>query len=463
MTPWIVFSVIAAVAVLVIALPLARRWSVDTKRDEFDLEVFRRQLAEVDTDRERGAIDETEAASAKLEIERRILSLASDKASGEATASPRWRGLGVALILIAVPGVSLVIYGLIGAPGAPDRPLAERAGETQEAMPEDVDAAITQLADKLIEDPDNLDGWLLLARSLAFRERYEEAATAFASAAALAPDDDDIVISYGEALAFAAGGKITPAAQQQFDLVLARNPKHEGARYFTGMKHVQAGDLQAAFDVWSALALDAPADAPWLPGLAEQVRTLAADLGIEAPEIEVAEAAPEPAPPAPGPNAADMEMATEMTPEEQQVAINSMVARLEGRLIDNPDDADGWKRLGRAKRVLEDLPGAREAYGAAVDQAPEDMEALSGLAEVLVLLADPTDPVPAEAVALYERMLALDARQPDALWFLGVAAARAGRGEEASDLWSRLLVMLPQGSDEHRMLSSRIEGLSESE
>ncbi|MFP6758887.1 MAG: c-type cytochrome biogenesis protein CcmI [Alphaproteobacteria bacterium] len=466
MTSWLVFFAIAAVAALVVAMPSLRRLGGVEQRDAFDLEVFRRQLSEVDADLARGVLDETEAVAARLEIERRILTLADTKVPKKAPPAPLWRGLGVGLILVVIPGLSLLIYSSIGAPGAPDRPLAARADEAPTAMPGDVDEMITKLAAKLEEDPDNLEGWMLLGRSFAFMERYQDAATAFASAAALAPDDDDIVISYGEALTYAAGGAIPPAARQQFTTVLGRNPDHEGARYFSGMMQAQDGDLPAALATWSALAQAADPTAPWLPGLVEQLRSLAAEIGVEAPDIAVADAPP-PVPAtksaAPGPDAADIAMAAEMSPGEQADMINSMVARLEARLIDEPNDVDGWKRLGKAKRVLENLPGARDAYANAVERAPDDVEALGGLAEVEMLLGDPAAPLPEQAVALYQRILALNARQPDALWFLGLAAKQAGRPGDAGALWTKLLDMLPPGSDEHAKLSGRIAELATAE
>lgn len=465
MTAWLVFTAFAVVMAALVALPLVRKRDAAPARTEFDLEVFRRQLAEVDADKERGILTEEEANTARIEVERRIL-LAADADPSLATNNPAGaRRFGLGVVMVAVPALSLAIYALIGSPGAPDMPLAERADEPAPAMTADVNDAIQQLADRLKEDPDNLEGWLLLARSFAFTQRYQEAAGAFASAAALAPDDDDIAVAYGEALTLAAGSTVTPAARRQFDAVLARNPDHEGARYYLGMAQLQAGDRTVALQTWIGLAQSADPAAPWLPDLVGQIEKLASDLDVEAPEITIAEApaAAPPEPEAPGPDASDLEMAAEMTPEEQMVAINSMVARLEGRLIENPDDPEGWKRLGRAKRVLEDFPGARDAYANAVEQAPDDIDALGGLAEVEMLLGEPDQPVSERAVVLYRRMLELDERQPDALWFLGLSEAQSGRPEAAADLWNRLLVMLPPDSAEHEMLATRIGELTATE
>jgi cytochrome c-type biogenesis protein CcmH len=357
-----------------------------------------------------------------------------------------------------VPVLSLAVYGLVGTPGAPDRPLAERERPTRTAIPENMAAALGSLAARLEENPDDLDGWLLLARTYVFLERYDEATSAFARAEALAPEDNGIAVAYGEALVYAAGGVVTPAAERAFEAVLARDPAHPGARLYRGMARAQAGDLAGAFETWRALAEEADPAEPWLPALREHLRALAAELGVEPPAVAVAEA-PRAAADAPGPRPEDLEAAAQMTPDEQNAMIASMVARLEGRLAENPDDPEGWKRLGRAKRVLGDLAGAHEAYGRAVERAPDDLDALAALAAVLVE-ENGDGPLPARAVAMYERMLEVESGNTDALWFLGLDAARAGRAGEAIGYWTRLAELLPQGSNEHRALSERIAELS---
>lgn len=55
---------------------------------------------------------------------------------------------------------------------------------------------------------------------------------------------------------------------------------------------------------------------------------------------------------APGPSAEQMQAAAAMTPEARQDMIKGMVEGLSQKLKDNPNDADGWVRLLRARKVL---------------------------------------------------------------------------------------------------------------
>ena len=54
----------------------------------------------------------------------------------------------------------------------------------------------------------------------------------------------------------------------------------------------------------------------------------------------------------PGPSREDIEAANQMSSQERMEFIRSMVERLAGRLEENPNDLNGWRRLLRAYRVL---------------------------------------------------------------------------------------------------------------
>ena len=56
-----------------------------------------------------------------------------------------------------------------------------------------------------------------------------------------------------------------------------------------------------------------------------------------------------------------MEAVGQMSAEEQQAMIRSMVQRLADRLAENPDDRAGWLRLARAYEVLGETEKAAEA------------------------------------------------------------------------------------------------------
>merc|ERR1711916_190286 len=88
---------------------------------------------------------------------------------------------------------------------------------------------------------------------------------------------------------------------------------------------------------------------------------------VGAEPISLAQFAPMMAGGAPGPTREDVEAAGEMSADEQNEFIRSMVARLADRLAEEPDDLDGWMRLGNAYKVLNEVDQAIDAYEKAQD------------------------------------------------------------------------------------------------
>lgn len=100
-----------------------------------------------------------------------------------------------------------------------------------------------------------------------------------------------------------------------------------------------------------------------------------------------------------------------------------MVARLEKRLQENPDDLAGWLRLGRSYGVLGRLEDAKLAYDRAYRLLPKSFQTES----------------------------------PEELWFLGIAAYDRGEMARALDLWGKLLAALPPESDAAQQLRHAME------
>jgi cytochrome c-type biogenesis protein CcmH len=82
----------------------------------------------------------------------------------------------------------------------------------------------------------------------------------------------------------------------------------------------------------------------------------------------------------PGPTAADVAAASQMTPEDRQTMILGMLEKLHGRLLENPDDPEGWVKLIKSRLVMNDAAGAAGAYKeaqAALAAKPETLATIT--------------------------------------------------------------------------------------
>ncbi|MFB3134924.1 MAG: c-type cytochrome biogenesis protein CcmI [Rhodospirillales bacterium] len=384
---WITIAVLTAVALGLLLVPLARRGRAPAPtRAAYDITVYRDQLAEVDRDLERGLFGDDQAHAARIEIQRRMLAAGPEDGSGgtEEPARPRPRGsvAVIAAIAVAVPAGAVGLYLYLGSPGAPGQPFAERGTATGKADAGAGDrgglrAVVGRLAERLLRNPDDLKGWLLLGRSYMTLEHYDDAANAFRRAMGLSDNRADIAAGYAEAVALGDGGPITPEVRQIFEGVFAAEPGNTKARYYLGLAKAQQGDVRGALQDWVDLRVLSPPDAPWHPVLEQQIERAARALDIDPATVEpspgaVALAGARPpfrgtapgAPPATspaGPSRADREAATRMSDEERAAMIRSMVKRLADRLEENPGDREGWFRLARAYEVLGEMEKAGEA------------------------------------------------------------------------------------------------------
>ena len=225
--------------------------------------------------------------------------------------------------------------------------------------------AVAALARALESRPDDVDGWALLGRSYVGMGRYAEAAEALGRAHRLAPDRVEIASAFGEAEVAAADGVVGDEAKAVFEGVLAADPRDPRARFYLGLAKAQGGDVRGALQDWVDLAALSPAEAPWLASVQEQIARAAGELGVEIASLEpsaAARALGAPAGPV-GPRLApgDADAIEQMSDEQREAMIRSMVERLAARLETNPDDRDGWLRLARAYEVLGEAEKAEQA------------------------------------------------------------------------------------------------------
>jgi cytochrome c-type biogenesis protein CcmH len=115
----------------------------------------------------------------------------------------------------------------------------------------------------------------------------------------------------------------------------------------------------------------------------------------------------------------------------------SMVASLEARLRQAPDDPTGWMLLGRSYQVLQEYPRSAAAYERAVKLTQQNnVDALIGLGEALVATDDTA--ITGRAGQLFERSFELAPDDPRALWYAGFASFRRGDVAATRARWQKL-------------------------
>lgn len=351
---WIVFACLAAAVVAALCWPVWRGQGEGPTRALFDQAVFKDQLAEVDRDAERGVIAPADAEAARNEIARRIITAGRDNL----TAQPAFSGRRYLVLPVAalVPVLALSLYAIEGQPHLPDVPLSWRLDNA--AANNDFPALVAKAERHLAANPDDAQGWSVLAPAYRKLDRYADAARAYGALLRLKGPDAANYAELGEMLTFAAGS-INKDAASAFTELLKLDPKNPKARFYEGYGLKQQGKIAEALAVWQSLRNDTKSGDPWLALLEQEMAALTSKAPVLTDE--------------------QMQAGAEMSEADRQAMIQSMVEGLEERLKIKPNDLEGWQRLMRARAVLGDTVKAKSAYETARSQFKDKPEAVAAL------------------------------------------------------------------------------------
>jgi cytochrome c-type biogenesis protein CcmH len=123
---------------------------------------------------------------------------------------------------------------------------------------EGVEKMVTQFAAKMEQDPTNLQGWVMLARSYRILGRNQEAAKAYERAGSFIASDPQLLADYADVLASNANGSFTGKPLQLINQALKLDPNNLMALWLSGTASYAAGNYKAAVQIWEKLAQQVP-------------------------------------------------------------------------------------------------------------------------------------------------------------------------------------------------------------
>jgi cytochrome c-type biogenesis protein CcmH len=239
--------IILGTALLV--LPLRKKIRLASGEQEENILILRDQLNQLDVDFAEGRIASDQLTEARQDIEKRLLleerAIAADQAPQEA--KPKGILFPALIIGFSVPICSVLLYLWIGNPVATD-PLAQ---SQQPALTEqDIQNMVEQLATRLEKDPNNPEGWQMLARSYAAMQRFPEATKAYKKALELNPNNAELTIDYADFLAYqnqSAKGEPMRLILRALEL----DPSNIKALALAGTAYYEEGQFAKAEQYWA--------------------------------------------------------------------------------------------------------------------------------------------------------------------------------------------------------------------
>lgn len=375
---WIVVAIMVGCALGLAVLPLLLRQrnaeALEGTSFDGDVAVFKDQLTEIDRDLKRGVLNERDAESARAEISRRLIEAngkakidSGSKASGEKRTL--FRNAALVFSSACVPAMAIAMYVNIGNPNLADQPLQARlASQQQNGDDTKILDLVERVETHLSGNPDDSDGWEVVAPVYQRLGRYDDAVRAFENLVRLRGESEDRLSNLGEAIVLSQEGVVTQRAETLFKRAATLDETAVRPRFFLALGLNQESKFREAVSAWEELLEDATPEAAWARGALDQLNMARNELGL---------------PPAEPDNQAAAIMS--LSQQEQQEMISVMVAGLAERLEEAPENLPDWQRLIRSYAVL----GQPDQAAAALRKAQSIFAAdQSALAELGVLSAN---------------------------------------------------------------------------
>jgi cytochrome c-type biogenesis protein CcmH len=293
LTFWIIAALFIMFALWFVLPPLLQK-TVDDQSDDrraANVLIYKDQLKEMAADVKTGLMSEEQYQQDKEELERRLLEdVKIDLPHQSPAAAPASRKFAYGVGLLIPAGV-IAFYLVVGNPqglspalataGPPVGPATQPDGSMSDQQ---IAANVDKLAKKLEQNPNDAQGWLMLARSYVSMERFPDAAKAFERATALNDKDASIWADYAEALALSNGQRLSGKPTEALNRALQLEPKNQKALALAGSAAFEAHEYQKAVDYWQQLLAVLPVDSEIIPTVKDEIakaKKLAGDKSVK--------------------------------------------------------------------------------------------------------------------------------------------------------------------------------------
>jgi len=387
----VVAAVMAAIACAWVVVPLLRgRAAPDIVREASNVAILRDQMAELDRDVASGSISREQYDVARRELEQRVIEESRAAPVAKSASTPFTGGAKVAIAFaVVLPIAAAAIYFGLGNRSAFD-PAAQVAEQNpaHELSGEQVNDMVAKLAARLEKEPDNVEGWVVLARSYYALGRMPQAVNAFEHVTKLVPEDAQLLADYADAVA-AVENRLDGKALPLIERALKADPTHWKALALAGTEAFNRKDYAKAVAYWERMKQSVPPDSPMAKTVDSSIAEARELGGIKAPASAAATVAAAPTATPPKVAAATAGVSAGSASSGAAVAGEvKLVAALAGKVA--PTDtvfvfaraAQGPKMpLAIVRLQVKDLP-AKFAFDDSMAMSPEMK--LSTQAEVVI-------------------------------------------------------------------------------
>ncbi len=285
---WIIAGIFIVVALLFI-LPTLLRSKEDENEESIDnddanVSVYRDQLADLEVDLANDILSREQYDKSKQELQQRMLQDIPEKKTMINKTQKRGRSIATSsLLTLAIPLSAIFLYLNIGdtrgfmsqeqLASATQHANAEMGGVDRVEGHAEFASVVDNLIVRLNSNPEDVEGWIMLARTYAIMNRFADASNTYAKLNELVPDNPQILSDYADMLAMTNQGGLAGKPTELIQQALSIDPEYPKALALAGTVEFEKKNFNDAADYWDKLLAVIPGDSQ----LAGSVRESIAD------------------------------------------------------------------------------------------------------------------------------------------------------------------------------------------
>ncbi|MBK9663849.1 MAG: c-type cytochrome biogenesis protein CcmI [Nitrosomonas sp.] len=269
---WVISGIFIVTALLFIVPTLLRNRDVQRENLEHDavnITVYRDQLAELDKDLENDILTQEQYNKSKLELQQRMLQDVPEEEKMIIKTNKRTHNIALStFITLVLPLAAVFLYLAIGDTRGllPQAQLANATqmnrsgGNESPAGHDNFSSVLENLIARLKDNPNDIEGWIMLGRTYAIMERYTEASNTYAKLVELVPDNPQILSDYADVLAMKNQGSLAGKPTELIHAALRIDPQYPKALALAGTAEFEQKKFAQAAEHWEKLLAVIPAD-----------------------------------------------------------------------------------------------------------------------------------------------------------------------------------------------------------
>lgn len=246
---WIIVAVLTLLALIFVIPPLLSKnpGVIETDRNQLNVTIYQERLVEL----EQEDLTPEQRIQAKQELEKGLAQDLGNNTISNAKPRARWASV---IVAVGIPALAVGSYLKLGASHllTPENTPEVQAHQQQPGhLPDNFGEMVGKLEARLQKQPDDSEGWYMLARSYGFLKRYDQAAQAYGKVLALVGEQDpQLLTDFAEALALSNQGQFAGQPRILLKAALELEPTHQQALWLSGFAAMQKQDYQVAIDYW---------------------------------------------------------------------------------------------------------------------------------------------------------------------------------------------------------------------